>query len=145
MHTRIRWAVIYYCLCTCDPFIEVICGVMICCLHKSLLINLSTHSYEIVNNSVWAHVGMCGSDEKCGRHRYTFRPSCLSQKLSLFSINFVTGECTENFQLSLITAYIGVVQIHISLLIYVCMHVWYKIKIRKFPSFLVHVKKYVSR
>jgi hypothetical protein len=81
---------------------------------------------------------MCGSDEKCGRHRYTFRPSCLSQKLSLFSINFVTGECTENLQLNLITVYIGVnvVQIHVSLLIYVLviklkfinfLHFWVKL------------------
>lgn len=70
--------------------------------------------------------------EKYGRHRYTFGPRCLSQKLSLFSINFVTGECTENFQVNLMTVYITVVQIHVSLLILII----YKIKIHKFPSFL---------
>jgi len=62
---------------------------------------------------------MCGSDEKCGCHRYTFRPRCLSQKLSLFSINFVTGECTENCQLDVITVYVCVVQIHVTLLKYI--------------------------
>ena len=63
--------------------------------------------------NVWIRREMCVSDEKYERHMYTFRPRCLSQKLSLFSINFLTGECTENFQLNLITAYIAVVQIYV--------------------------------